>query len=244
MSCGEIDVIACILSSALLSLCVTVHLGTSDPENPYRNGHQSLITSVRQSWFLAAKCVFVCIPSCTALHVLQKKIYKLQNWTRDSAARPLIESCSVCEICQFYISRYVQCSTENVWLQRCVACTNLLQLLSLTYEIQISTWSVAGSHRQGGRAHTLTSQHTHAHAKKNNQTFMYTQTHMQSAVHILSHQLNRRENGVGRGERDWVGGSGRKRWRKRQRESGSEWHMAFSLKKDEQHETKTRIWIS
>lgn len=41
-----------------------------------------------------------------------------------------------------------------------------------------------------------------------------------------------------------MGGSGRKRWRKRQRESRSEWHMAFSLKKDEQHQSKTRIWIS
>lgn len=37
---------------------------------------------------------------------------------------------------------------------------------------------------------------------------------------------------------------GEKDGRKRQRESRSEWHMAFSLKKDEQHETKTRIWIS
>lgn len=41
-----------------------------------------------------------------------------------------------------------------------------------------------------------------------------------------------------------MGGSRRKRWRKRQRESRSEWHMAFSLKKDEHHETKTRIYIS
>ena len=41
-----------------------------------------------------------------------------------------------------------------------------------------------------------------------------------------------------------MGGSGRKRWRKRQRESRSEWHMAFRLKKEEQHKTKTRIWIS
>ena len=30
----------------------------------------------------------------------------------------------------------------------------------------------------------------------------------------------------------------------RQRESGSEWHMAFSLKMEEQHRAKTRIWIS
>lgn len=41
-----------------------------------------------------------------------------------------------------------------------------------------------------------------------------------------------------------MGGGRRKRWRKRQRESRSEWHMAFRLKKDEHHETKTRIYIS
>lgn len=41
-----------------------------------------------------------------------------------------------------------------------------------------------------------------------------------------------------------MGGSRRKRWRKRQRESRSEWHMAFSLKKDEQHKTTSRICIN
>lgn len=89
-------------------------------------------------------------------------------------------------------------------------------------------------------------------------TYVTSLTHMDALVRAVPYAHSSRavygahtitsteskENGVGRGERDWVGGSGRKRWRKRQRESRSEWHMAFRLKKDEQHETKTRIWIS
>lgn len=81
----------------------------------------------------------------------------------------------------------------------------------------------------------------HPNTKKHSR--IHKHTHAICSAHTIT-STERRENGVGRGERDWVGGSGRKRWRKRQRESRSEWHMAFSLKKDEQHETKTRIWIS
>lgn len=40
-----------------------------------------------------------------------------------------------------------------------------------------------------------------------------------------------------------MGGSRRNKWRKRQRESRSEWHMAFSLKKDEQHENQNLYWL-
>lgn len=92
---------------------------------------------------------------------------------------------------------------------------------------------------QGTRCHpntqktprTYTKSHTHTHARA------------VSSLHTTT-STETRENVVGRGERDCVGGSRRKRWRKRQRESRSEWHMAFSLKKDEQHKTKRRICIN
>lgn len=106
---------------------------------------------------------------------------------------------------------------------------------------KIHSYIVCGSMPQTGWQTTYVASRTHKHIKAS--SCIHKHTHAICGAHTIT-SSGRRENGVGRGERDWVGGGGRKRWRKRQRESRSERHMAFSLKKDEQRETKTRIWIS
>ena len=182
------------------------------------------------SWQFLCREVFVCVPFWARMAKSISCTTEIMWFCIEAINRQRFNT-SVCEKGQFKLLLYIQ-HTETLWLQWCIAAAVIFSIWPDT------TNRLVCGIKTGFRSHMFPPQQ---HKPKHSCT--RTNTHLNCSAHTIT-SIERRENWVGRGERDWVGGSGRKRWRKRQRESRSEWHMAFSLKKDEQRETKTRIWIS
>lgn len=104
----DVDVIACILIHLLL---LTLYQGTLDPNKPYRKGHCSVTTSLRQYWW-SDRCRQVCVGVCLLLDGLARIAKSMScrteiMWSCSEAINRQLFNENVCEKHQFQVPQYI-----------------------------------------------------------------------------------------------------------------------------------------